>query len=128
MQLMFGKQVLTDLTDGQFKPRKPITDTFQLLARALVGTKRVTKIDVPDRPSIYVFEVERHDRSPLVVVWERRDAFKGEDEPPAPLAWSSTYTEARAVDAFGKGVPTEIGSGKLKLEVGATPILIEVRR
>lgn len=128
MQLMFGKQVLMDLADGQFNPRKPITDTFQLAARALVGTKRVTKINVPDRPSIYLFEVERKDRSPLLVVWERRDAFKGEDEPPMPLAWNSPYTKARAVDAFGKGVPTEQGNGKLKLEVGATPILIEVHR
>jgi hypothetical protein len=128
MQFMFGKQVLMDLEDGQFKPRKPIADTFQLLAHALVGTKRVTKINVPDRPLIYLFEVERNDRSPLLVVWERRDAFKGEDDPPGSLAWSSIYTEARAVDAFGKGVTTELENGKLKLEVGATPILIEVFR
>src|SRR5262249_33166857 len=41
MQLMFGKQVLMDLVDGQFQPKKPITDTFRLMAQALVGTKKV---------------------------------------------------------------------------------------
>jgi hypothetical protein len=127
MQLMFGKQVLMDLADGQFKPRKPITDTFQLLARALVGTKQVKEIDVPERPSTYRFKVERNGRSPLFVVWERRDAFKGEEEPPVSLIWDWPYAEAKALDAFGKSVPTEPGNGKLKMEVGATPILIEGR-
>jgi hypothetical protein len=128
MQLMFGKQVLMDLVDGQFKPKKPITDTFRLLAHALVGTKKVRKIDVPGRPSFQLFEVDRNERSPLLVVWERRDPFKGEEEPPMRFAWKWPYPAARATDALGNGVRAELREGKLNVEVGATPILIEAER
>jgi hypothetical protein len=125
MQLMFGKQVLMDLVDGQFKPKKPITDTFRLLADALVGMKQVKKIDVPGKESIFLFEVERSGRSPLFVVWERRDSFKGEDLPAVPFAWPWKGDGARAVDAFGKRVAVEGKDGKLQMEVSVTPILFE---
>jgi hypothetical protein len=125
MQLMFGKQVLTDMVDGQFKPKKPITDTFRLLADALDGMKQVKKVDVPGKESIFLFEVERNGRSPLFVVWERRDSFKGEDLPAVPFAWPWEGGSPKAVDALGKKVEIEVNDGKLQMMVSVTPILFE---
>jgi hypothetical protein len=125
MQLMFGKQVLMDMVGGQFQPKKPITDTFRLLADALVGMKQVNKIDVPGKESIFLFEVQRSGRSPLFVVWERRDSFKGEDLPAVPFAWPWKGATAKAMDALGKRVAVEGKDGKLQMEVSVTPVLFE---
>ena len=36
-----------------------------------------------------------------MVVWQQRDSFNGEDEPPAAFAWPWPAAYAEVVDAFG---------------------------
>ncbi len=59
------------------------------------------------------------------MIWERRDAFSGEDPEATPvdLSWSST--RATAVDALGQVIPLELSAGRLRLPVSLTPIFIE---
>jgi hypothetical protein len=85
--------------------------------------ERVRRAEVPGRPSLRLFEVDRRDRGPLLVVWDQRDAFSGEDQPPVAFdrPWPAA---AAAVDAFGHAHPAEAGGGRLHLEVSATPLFV----
>src|SRR5581483_8173099 len=85
----------------------------------------VQRIDLPEHPGLYLFEVLRHERGLLYVVWERRDAFAGEDEPATPVRWKWSAPRARAMDVFGEAVPTEVQDGHVHLAVSLTPLFIE---
>jgi hypothetical protein len=41
-------------------------------------------------------------RGPLLVVWDQRDPFHGEDEPPVAFDWPCPSARATAVDALGQ--------------------------
>ena len=58
------------------------------------------------------------------MVWERRDPFGGEDDPPVPFDWPWPATRAAAVDAFGEGQPAEVVDGRVHLRVSNTPLLL----
>jgi hypothetical protein len=83
---------------------------------------------VPDKPEIYLFEVDRGKRGLAYVVWERRDAFSGEDSPATSLEWPWSSPSATAVDAFSQPITAAIIHGKLQLAVSLTPIFIEPGR
>jgi hypothetical protein len=68
--------------------------------------------------------VGRRGREPLLVVWEQRDSFGGEDEPPVPFDWPWPATRARAVDALGQPQPAETRDGRVHLRVSDTPLLL----
>jgi hypothetical protein len=68
------------------------------MARALGGVRAVNRIDVAEKPSIFLFEVDRGPRGPVFVVWERRDEFTGEDSPAVPFDCAWTAKNATAVD------------------------------
>ena len=40
---------------------------------------------------------------PLLVVWDHRDPFDGEDEPPADASWPWPAATAIVTDVFGRG-------------------------
>jgi hypothetical protein len=71
-----------------------------------------------------VFEVRRRGRGPLLVVWERRDSFAGEDDPPVAFDWPWPTARATAVDAFGQAQPVEVLDGRARLQVSLTPLFI----
>jgi hypothetical protein len=58
------------------------------------------------------------------VVWDQRDSCTGEDQPPMPLDWPWPPPRASAVDAFGHARPAELGDGRLRLRVSATPLFV----
>jgi hypothetical protein len=124
MDLLFGKLPLLGYAGTELTVRHPSAETFTLLADQLAGVERVTRSEVPGRPSLRLFEVDRRDRGPLVVVWDQRDSFTGEDQPPVPLDWPWSPPAARAVDAFGHAQPAEPGDGRLRLQVAATPLFV----
>ena len=84
MDLLFGKLALMDYQGAELRHRHPAAETFALLADQLAGVDRVTRLEVPERPGVFLFEVHRGGRGPLLVVWDRRDSFHGEEEPPSP--------------------------------------------
>jgi hypothetical protein len=125
MTLMYGKIALLSYEDGALKKISPTARTYKIMAKALDGVRAVKRIEVPGRPSIFLFEVDRGDRGPAYVVWERRNEFSGEDSPPVPFAWSWTTKKATALDALGQAVPVQIADGQLHLVISLTPIFIE---
>jgi hypothetical protein len=104
--------------------RHPGADTFALLAEQLAGAGSVTRVATPGWPGGYAFEIERAGRPRLLVLWDGRDTFDGEDEPPVGVALPWPSTAARAVDAFGKPVAARVDGGALHLDVSDTPVFV----
>jgi hypothetical protein len=128
MDLLFGKFPLLGYEGTELTLRHPSAATFALLAGQLAGVERVTPVAVPGRPALRLFEVDRRDREPLLVVWEQRDAFTGEDEPPVALERPWPAATATAVDAFGQAQPVEPRNGRLRLAVSDTPLFVTATR
>jgi hypothetical protein len=124
MDLLFGKFTLLDYEGTELRRRHPSAEAFALLAGQLAGVERVTRLEVPERPGLRLFEVRRQGRGPLLVVWEQRDPFHGEDEPPVPFEWPWPAPRANAVDALGQAQPAEVLDGRVRLRVSLTPVFI----
>jgi hypothetical protein len=124
MDLLFGKLALLGYEGAELAHRHPAADTFALLAGELAGVDSAVRTEVPGRPGSYLFEVGRSGREPLLVVWERRDSFGGEDGPPVPFDWPWPAPRAAAVDAFGQPQPAEVHHGRVRLQVSDTPLLV----
>ncbi|MET9288494.1 hypothetical protein [Nocardia beijingensis] len=120
--LMFGKLQLLDSADGTVCRRHPAAAAFRSMARLLEGVTRVRRIVVSDHPELYLFEAERTDRPPALVVWERRD---DQDGSPEEFAWEWRCRHAHAVDAYGSPVPVEIAAGMVRVPISPTPVLID---
>jgi hypothetical protein len=120
MHLVSGKLMLLDYAGGVLGHRYPAADAFQRLATTLAGVVDVTRIE----PELHAYRVERAGRGPLLVVWERRDTFDGEDEPPVPVSLPWPAPEATAVDVFGGPHPVEVGDDRVRLMVSDTPVFI----
>ena len=122
MDLLFGKLALIGLRrHGELRHRYPSAERFALLADRLAGVERVTRLEVPERPNLFLFDVRRHRRGPLLVVWEQRDSFHGEDEPPVAFDWPWPAARASAVDALGQAQPAELLDGRVKLRCRSRP-------
>ncbi|HEY2765949.1 MAG TPA: hypothetical protein VGJ13_18360 [Pseudonocardiaceae bacterium] len=128
MHLMFGKLTLLDYEDQSLRHRHPAANTFELLTGHLAGVRQVTRIEVPDRPTLYAFHVDRADREPLLVLWEHRDPFTGEDDPPVTVSWPWQAPDATAIDALGNARHTEIRDGRLRLDLSLTPVFVTAGR
>ncbi len=120
MHLLFGKLVLLRYEGSVLTRRNPAADTFALVAERLAGTTAVTR-----RADGYVFDVERAGRPPLVVLWDHRDTFDGEDQPPVPVRLPWTAPGASAVDAFGAALEVEVAAGELRMMLTDTPVFVE---
>ena len=125
MLLMYGKIGMFGYQDGVLRTRYPVADAYQRMAKVFAGIRQVNRIDVPGRPLIFLFAVDRGNRGRAYVVWERRDAFAGEDLPPVPFEGDWPGSKATAMDALGQEVPVQISGGRLHLPVSVTPIFIE---
>ncbi len=72
--------------------------------------------------------VERESPPPLTVLWDHRDPFDGEDQPPTPIAWpwpgSAAGDGIDAVDAFGKTHHIPVRDGCTHLELTPTPLFL----
>ncbi|HEY4248244.1 MAG TPA: hypothetical protein VGM64_15450 [Lacunisphaera sp.] len=124
MTLMYGKIGLISLENGQLKYH-PTAEAYKRMAQNFAGIREVTRVLVEGQPSVFLFKVDRGSRSPLYVVWERRDAFFGEDAPAITTGWPWTGSKATATDTFGAKVPVSVAQGKLTLPVSLTPIYVE---
>jgi len=124
MDLFYGKFALMGYEGADLARRHPAADAFALLAGQLAGAERVDRLPAPDRESLFVFEVRRAGRGPMLVVWDRRDAFAGEDEPPVPFEWPWPSGRASAVDALGHAPPVAVRDGRIRLEVSLTPVFV----
>jgi hypothetical protein len=124
MDLLFGKLVLMDYEGTELRHRYPSAETFALLADQLAGVDSVTRLEVPERPRVFLFEVHRGGRGPLLVVWNQRDSFHGEDEPPIAFHWPWPAAQAKAIDALGQAQPAAAYDGRVHLHVSVTPLFV----
>lgn len=125
MTLMYGKIALMDYDNGSFTKLSPTANAYKIMTKALAGLRAMKRVSVAGQPSIYLFEADRGNRGPAYVVWQRRDAFSGEDSPAMPFAWPAKVQKATAIDALGKDVPVQVADGQLHLDVSVTPIFVE---
>lgn len=128
MTLMYGKIGVLDIRDGVVKKRHHLADVFERMARALDGVRQVKRIEIPDKPSIFLFEVDRGNLGSIYVAWDRRDALSGEDSPAVPFDFPWAAGDAIAVDALGQKTPLQVSGGRLHLSVSLTPVFIEPSR
>jgi hypothetical protein len=127
MTLMYGKLKLEEFANGTATHRYPAADALRLMSATLGDAESVQRVELPDRPSVYLFEAKRRGRAPVWVVWERRDAFSGEDASATQVDWSFAGPAASATDVFGAPVPAAVASGKVSLAVSDTPVFVEIR-
>ncbi|GGL20558.1 hypothetical protein Sme01_55440 [Sphaerisporangium melleum] len=124
MHLMFGKLALMAYQGDDLAIHRPAAGAFALLAERLAGATRVTRVAVGDRPSLRAFEADRGGRGPLLVLWDERDPFDGEDEPPVTVTLPWTAPAVTAVDALGGRPAAELRDGLLRLPVTDTPVFL----
>jgi hypothetical protein len=125
MHLMIGKLPLLGYQSGTLGSCHPPARTFALLAGKLAGAKTVSRAEISGGPALHVFEIDRGDRGPLLVLWDHRDAFDGEDEPPTAAAWPWRAAEATVTDAFGQAWTVPGQDGQIRLQASPTPIFVE---
>ncbi len=123
MGLMFSKFSLTENDGDSLKPT-PTAAAYKRMVSVLNGVRTVTRVPVPDRPTILLLEIDRGPRGTALVVWERRDRFIGEDAPPIEFSWPTQWKRAHALDALGATTEVTISNGKLIVPVGVTPVYL----
>ena len=126
MALMYGKIGLVSHTSQGFGEPRLGGAVFQRMATTLDGVERVTRVEAPAQPSIVLFRVERGSRSPVWVVWERRDAFSGEDAPAVSVDLPADVKVTHATDAFGHEVDLHVTDGHSRIDVTDTPIYLQL--
>lgn len=124
MYLMIGKLPLLGYQDGKLSRPTPAADSFALTAAQLGGARAVTRTEIPGQPSACAFEVDRGERSPLLVVWDQRAVFDGEDEPPVTVSWPWPAEKATVTDVFGATGAVPVRDGLLSLTVTDTPLFV----
>ncbi|MGN6172608.1 MAG: hypothetical protein ACTHPS_06610 [Streptosporangiaceae bacterium] len=88
----------------------------------------MTRAETGDRPALHAFQVDRAGRGPLLVLWEDRDAFHGEDEPPVTVTWPWAAEAATVTDVFGQAWTVRGQDGRIRLPVSGTPVFVADRR
>src|SRR6266566_4645070 len=124
MYLLIGKLPLLGYEGDGLDHRHPAADTFALLAGQLAGARTVTRVGIGDRPTLYAFEVGRAGRGPLLVLWDHRDTFAGEDEPPVTITWPWPAAAATITDVFGQAQTVQGRDGQIRLPVSVTPVFV----
>ncbi len=124
MDLLFGKLALLDYEGTELRRRYPSAETFALLAGQLADVQSVNRVKVPAQPELFLFEVRRAGREPLLVVWAERDSFTREDEPSLTLDWIWPAAQAFAIDALGDAQAVELHDGRVSAQVSVTPLFI----
>ena len=125
MTLMYGKTGLLGYENGSLQKRTPTAEAYQRMAKVFNGVRAVKQISVSGKPSLFFFEMDRGARGPAYVIWERRDAFSGEDAPAVPFDWAWTTKPPTASDALGQAVAVQVADGRLHLNVSVTPLFFE---
>jgi hypothetical protein len=78
-----------------------------------------------ETPSVYAFRMQRSERTPLIVLWDERDAFDGEQQPAIDVSLPWPSARVRIVDALGNEAIAAVRDGALTLPVSVTPLFLE---
>ncbi|MBC2726096.1 hypothetical protein [Desulfosporosinus sp.] len=118
--LIFGK---LELTDSNFNKR-PIFYIYQRMTSKLRDIKSIKRISHKDK-NIYLYEIKKHNDKKIYVLWERRDVYYGEEQPPTLFKFNFGFNKAHITDVFGKEEVSSTINRILSLEITDTPVYIE---
>jgi hypothetical protein len=124
MYLLIGKLPLLGYEGDSLDRRHPAADTFALLAGQLAGARTVARVETSGRPTLHAFEIDRPGRGPLLILWDHRDTFAGEDEPPVTITWPWAAATATITDVFGQARTVQGRDGQIELPVSVTPVFV----
>jgi hypothetical protein len=125
MTLMFGKIGMVGEENGALTRRFPVAEAYVRMAAALRGLERVTQIETPDQPEIFLFRVDRGQRGSLYVVWQKRDPLAGEDEP-GLFRWKWSANTVSAIDALGETIQARLLNGEVQVPISVTPVYLDL--
>jgi len=125
MTLMFGKNKLMDYENGKLTKPYPQVDAIKRMTSFMDHMQKVKQIVIPDKKSLYLFEITKSDKHLVYVAWERRDYFTGENQPDTHYLIPWTASKAKATDVFGKVIPATVDKGMLSMDISLTPVFIE---
>ncbi|MFQ5651034.1 MAG: hypothetical protein ACE5IY_13930 [bacterium] len=111
---------MTEQQDGTLIPN-PTFHYYQQMTDHLGGSlKAIKRLQTSNDSIFFLFEITREDDSIVFVVWERRDQFYGEEEPPASLTFGVPWSAARISELFKDE----------SLEIHSIPdgLILEIRR
>ncbi|PTY05689.1 hypothetical protein DB347_15085 [Opitutaceae bacterium EW11] len=129
MTLMYGKIGMLRWEAERWVEQGPTASVFRRLAGLLLDAREVRRVPLPD-PSVFLFRVDRGEPHPAWVVWQRRDAFSGEDSPPITchLLCDCDGEAVSIATAFGETTAAEPSGEGIIVHVSDTPLFIESRR
>jgi hypothetical protein len=119
---MLGAGLRGSRADGRGEDAAARLGELQNLRRG--GARAVTREKTGGPPTLHAVTVDRAGRGPLLVLWDQRDAFHGEDEPPVTVTWPWPAAAAAVTDAFGQARTARSQDGQLRLPVSVTPLFI----
>jgi len=93
-------------------------------AELLAGATSVTRAAGTVPTTLQAYRIDRAGRAPVLVFWDHRDAFAGEDEPPVAVTWPWPAATASVTDVFGQTETVQARDGQVELKVGVTPVFI----
>jgi hypothetical protein len=112
------------LMNESLTERFPSYPVYQRMANRLNGINRIWSIPVKQQ-NVFLFGLERDSQAPFYVIWERRDWFTGEDQPPNKFLFEIKANEIRLTDVFGASSSRKVSNGRVEIEISATPIYID---
>jgi hypothetical protein len=124
MHLLVAKLPLLDYRNAILEYRHLEANAFELAARALNGAECVERVPTPELPGVHVYRVSKAGQTPLHVLWDQRDAFDGECEPPRQVELDWPAGGASAIDALGAVQPLEVRSHTLRMCLTDTPVFV----
>jgi len=124
MTLMYGKIGLLELEDGEVKQWTVTARAFQRMTEQLHGVQSIRRVAAAEFPAIQLFVADRGARGQTYIVWDRRDAFSGEEASPALFSFEPGFDSANAMDALGHPVELQWNGPVVRVPVSITPIYI----
>jgi hypothetical protein len=126
MTLMYGKIGLLELDNGDLKKSTVAADAFQRMTEQLHGVQSIRRVAAAASPTIQLFAADRGPHGQTFVLWDRRDAFSGEEAPPAMFSFKPGFDPAlaNAVDALGNSIELQWDGPVVRVPVSVTPIYI----
>ena len=124
--VLYGSMALLGLTsaDGT-RPLLPLAERYRRLSAALHGVRRISRIDEPGAPDLYIYRVARRKRSALIVAW-RRPAMPGQTVEPISVTLPGLGDAApHAVTIEGERTDVHADKTGIHLLVSDMPVLID---
>jgi len=120
--IIFGK---FRLMDEKSKKRYPAFYAYQRMVKKLRGMRSIKQLRTRNE-DVHLFAIEKGGGKRLYVLWEKRDPFRGEDQPPTSFQLDIKAKSMIIEDIFGKQEVKFVVQDSLKIEITDTPLYLEI--